>query len=250
MINIEEEINRVFQEGKNGKIPDAEMAVYMDILRRVLISFDPKNNATAHGIKMFLASFRENLERKVDGKVLTKISSQEGKEAMVNFLRASLEYNICVDLLALADRKQAVAAENAKLLVLEHENFDQNVDWKFDPIKLLVIETSDDAEKLPIKKFCNFIKALADGSAPISIESVCEGNLPDEIKEALDRICGFKLDHFLRDIAELMIENGEDVKDLIVRICEDLELASVMAKKEELPGPLRFLAKIVLKNFN
>jgi hypothetical protein len=131
--------------------------------------------------------------------------------------------------------------------VEEFEGIDVDLDWGINVHKYLIVKESKEKEEAVFRKVFEFSKSMADGSAPLSLESISNGDLPDDVSEVLGHISSGGLKDFLRDLADFLLDTGAEGASEVIRVCRDESAAKAVARNENKPVPLVFLARIFLK---
>ena len=90
---------------------------------------------------------------------------------------------------------------------------------------------------------------MADGTSEVPLQSIRKGNLPDHLNQAINRI-KTNMKEFFMDLADFLLETKMEGQRRVMQICEDPDIAKEVAYDDDEPGPLKFLAAIVLKYVN
>jgi len=174
------------------------------------------------------------------------IHKLETDEALVAFADcAALE--ITTD--AIISRYQV--AKNKFLNAVEEfeENMHPELDWKAEPImnpdskqvEVLLLESEEVKKKDALKKLFTEIQNLIDVDDTI-LHQICDDQFPEVFDEIFDRIDS--LEKFVKDFAEMILENDENSRDIARSICSHLEIAQEVAQNKDNPAPLIFLAQL------
>ena len=219
------------------------------VIKEVLQNFKKKVDwATNQAIDEFLKTYQENLGEEEGREIIKEITSKQAIRAVIHLHRASIELKALKNRLEQADKKCRIAVQNMLLTFVEHEGIDPEGDWDFKPFKLSIVKNPQEEKKAAFQKTYEFIKSMADGSAQIPLESISKRDLPDEIKQLANQLSDIDLEEFLADISQLIIENGDEGKRAIIKMCEDTDAAKQMTTSPDAPAPLKFLAEIITKH--
>jgi hypothetical protein len=159
---------------------------------------------------------------------------------------AGIEMAACRLRLNFAEKKLALAVDRLRMDVEEFEEFDVDLDWGINVHKYLIVKENREKEEAAWRKFFEFSKSLAEGSAPLSPESISNGDLPEGLQRELKQI-PLNIREFFKDLGEFLLETGVEGRQEMKRVCEDVNVARAFARDEGKPAPLVFLAQIFLK---
>lgn len=235
-------------KGDQKEISFPEGGIHSRVVKGVLKALDQKRDwAVNRAIEEFLETFQRKFRERGEVEILKQVSSKETMEAIIRFHLAILESLVLQIRLGHADQKCRIASDNLMLTVEEYEAVDLKGDWEIDAFNGLTVKRRNDKEQAAFQKIFEFVKSMADGKSSVPLASVCKGILPEEIKKVAGQMRGTKITEFFIDIANLMEENGEKGRRLVLQICDDVQFAEQAIREEDTPPPLRFLASTVLE---
>ena len=217
------------------------------VISRVLEGLNQKDRHIAHAVKDFLEIHQKELEKEESREIVKRVESEEVIEAIVQMHLAGIELAACRLRLNFAEKKFVFTVDRLKMNVEEFEEFDVDLDWGINVHKYLVVKENREKEEAALGKVFEFSKSMADGSAPLSLESISNGNLPDDVSEILGHISSGGLKDFLRDLADFLLDTRVEGASEVIRVCSDVSAAKAVARNENNPAPLVFLARIFLK---
>jgi hypothetical protein len=225
----------------------SETSIDAQIINRVLEGFDAKDRVVSHAIKEFLNTHQEILKEKEPGEIIKRIESDEALDAVVQFHRALIRVFAAEFREKIANKNLGIASDNLKLKIEEFEEVDG--DWQASPHRLLIVKKDNRKEEAAFRKIVEFAKTMADGTANISLQSIREGILPDDLIQSINQI-GTNIREFIKDLADFLLEAKAEGHKEVLRICDDPDFTKEVAMKSNFPTPLRFLAAMILKFIN
>ncbi|HEB79182.1 MAG TPA: hypothetical protein ENI79_01730 [Rhodospirillales bacterium] len=198
----------------------------------------------------FLDRHREALGEPVDeDEVIGPVTSNEVKESIIAAWIADVRHTAAQMVVEVRDAALDVAATQMKLAILEHEDVDPDNAPVPDLHRFLLKkrpkeeDDEEDSEEVleDYRKRLAFIGALAKGVEPEVLEGLKQGQVPDQFTGE----DGFKT--LLSDLAEFLVEHGEDGFNQVGAIVEDADVALKVVKDDDASGPVRFIAYMRLK---
>ena len=88
---------------------------------------------------------------------------------------------------------------------------------------------------------------MAEGRPEVPLPSIRDGHLPESIEDSI-RLVGDTLKAFLKDLAEFLLETKAEGCGTVMSICEEQEVAKVVAFDQNATGLLRFWAAFTLRH--
>lgn len=171
-------------------------------------------------------------------KVLATIDAPE----LIGGLNAVLVAEIAMEAAAarakFLKRKRDVAVEQAKLLIEEQLDIDLDDSGGLDVLRCCVRKDDPDRKIKAAKRVVEATRNLLELDM-VTIKVSAEGELDEEAAAlASDDVPAA----YIKDICEVLAENGKTGRDLIEKILTEHGVAARVAADEDMPHPLRFLA--------
>lgn len=240
-------VRQNFDQRGEGVHSTSEMSIDTQIINRVLEGFDNKDRPLLAAIKDFIKSHEIALKEKEKRKVIKTIESEEVIDAIIQINRAAIEVMAARTRLSLAEKKFDIASSNLNLKVVEFEEVDD--DWELNVHKLLIVKSDKGKEEAAFRKIIEFAKTMADGTANIPLQSIRDGDLPDDLIQSINQI-GVNIREFVKDLTDFLLEAKVEGHKEVLRICDDPDFAKEVALKSNKAIPLRVLAAMILKFIN
>ncbi len=117
------------------------------------------------------------------------------------------------------------------------------------PHRLLIVKEDKGKEEAAFRKIVEFAKTMADGTSNIPLQSIRDGDLPDDLIQSINQI-GVNIREFVKDLADFLLEARVEGHKEVLRICDNPDFAKEVALKSNKPVPLRVLAAMILKFIN
>ena len=181
--------------------------------------------------------------------VLGVITSDEVRDAIIAAWIADVRHTAAQLVVEVREAALEAAAAQMKLAIFEHEDVDPENPPVPDLHRFLLKkplkkeeEDGDSEESIAeYRKLLGFVGALAKGVAPEVLEGLKEGQVPDQFANDDGN------EAFLSDIAEFLVDAGEEGVVFLNAILEDADVALKVVKDDGAPKPLRFVALMRLK---
>lgn len=176
------------------------------------------------------------------GRTLHKLRGRDALKVLVEWAVRDAEEN-----LAILWRKEAAARIEEVKAICKHEVLlewgklpgeDEIVDFH----RRVVVRVSKVDLIERDKVLVNFSRRLASGEDGCGPEQILAGEVPAEVAEQ-----GEGREAYARDLAEHLIEEGEDGRQMVLQICDGGDVARSIEADQDAAAPLRFLAHLVLK---
>lgn len=215
------------------------------IAERVLEEVNMENKMMRRAANEFLNEYKEALQRDINEEdVLLQVSSKEVIDAIIYCHRTRIELEALKKSVIIAAEKHDIAKRQVIHAINEFEDIDPDVNWSLDIFKLLVFRKTND-DKEVYRKIFEFTKEIVRGSEETSLSDILEGKIPKDINELIKDT---ELNQFLKDLAEFLMDTGEDGYRLLNAVLTDINLAKEIANDKERPAPVVFMACLALKN--
>ena len=221
-----------------------------EIERAVATGLDFNERFVRKAFEKFRDRRREALAEPVDEEsVLGPITSEAIKEAVITAWIEDVRHGAAKMVLAVREAALDASARQMKLAILEHEDVDPENPPRLDIHRFLLVkprEEEDSEEDSPelierYRKLLAFVGALAKGVAPEVLEGLKEGQVPDQFANE----DGTEV--FLSDLAEFLVDAGEDRFEVLNAILEDADVALKVVEDDDVPKPLRYVAFVTVK---
>ena len=218
------EKGKIENSGEGEIYPYSASSVDCPIVKEVLQGLDLKDWALSLGIMDFLKVHKMKLEKEESREVLGRIESEEGIDAVVSLFRAFIQRKAALYRLKVANQKYYRAEDDLQIAIEIFEGFEEIPDWTINLPKLLIVKENAEKEKMAFYKVYEFAKSMGDRTAPIPLESIRNGELPDDLIEAIKEIPRFNIRKFLEGLANFLLETGADGNCEIIHLCEDIDV--------------------------
>ena len=221
-----------------------------DVEEAVADSLELKERFECKAFAKFRDRRREVLGEPVDeDEVIGPVTSEEVKDTIIAAWIADVRHTAAQMVVEVREAALDAAASQMKLAILEHEDVDpENApvpDLHRFLLKKRPKEEGDEEVSEEVlddyRKLLAFIGALAKGVEPEVLEGLKQGQVPDQFAGE----DGFKA--LLSDLAEFLVEHGEDGFNQVGAIVEDADVALKVVKDDDASGPVRFIAYMRLK---
>ena len=214
----------------------------MDLVAQMVaekLNLDDKLIASA--FKEWSQIHRAALDNEIpEEKVLHQIESDEVKSALVKVHIAKIESGAAKQRLKIAEQREDLAEKSVLLAIIEHEDVDSNQDWRVDIHRSLLLEPTSQAKDFAkLVEFCVNTAKLSEDA----LKTLRDDGMPSEMQENISPD-GVDVTDFISDLAGFIIEAGNKGRELIALIGTDLEAAEKGVADDQMPKPVRFLAKI------
>jgi hypothetical protein len=219
------------------------------VISRVLEGLNQKDRHIAHAVKDFLENHQKELGKEEPREIVKRVESEEVLDAIVQMHLSGIELAASRLRLNFAEKKFVFAVDRLRMSVEEFEGIDVDLEWGINVHKYLIVKESKEKEEAAFRKVFEFSKSMADGSAPLSLESISTGDLPEDLNHELRQIPG-NIKDFFQDLADFLLETGVEGRREMIRVCGDVNVARAFARDEGKPAPLRLLAQIFLRYIN
>lgn len=221
-----------------------------EVEQAVAADLDLNDRFERKAFAKFLDRRREALSEPEDeDDVIGPITSNEVKDTIIAAWIADVRRTAAQMVVEVREAALDVASTQIKLAILEHEDVDPENAPVPDPHRFLLKkrpkEESDEEDSEEVlddfRKLLAFIGALAKGVEPEVLEGLKQGQVPDQFAGE----DGFKA--LLSDLAEFLVEHGEDGFNQVGAIVEDADVALKVVKDDDASGPVRFIAYMRVK---
>jgi hypothetical protein len=176
------------------------------IIDRVLESLNQNDKHIARAVKDFLEIHRKELEKEEPRDIVKKIEAREVFDAIVQIHLAGIELAASRHRLKLAEKKFVFAVDSLRMNVEEFEEINGDLEWGINVHKFLIVRESKEKEEAAFRKLFEFSKAMADGSAPLSLESISRGDLPEDLNSRIP----LNIKEYLHDLADFLLKTGAE----------------------------------------
>lgn len=208
-----------------------------DLEARVLEPFD----LTDVGVKYAVDRWRVELEKRRElqemGKVTHAFSSPKVIDAVVNFFRADIAENQAIYKAKVARSKRVLAFMNIEVALGECDGFfaDEDDGEHVVPERLAVLRVSKAARQKNLHRVVQASMQLARSNGDDEADEPSFPSVLGDIQE------------YAADLKDFIDGNGNEGREIIVRVCEDRGFAQKVSKDDDMPRCLRFLAQIVVE---
>jgi len=240
-------VRQNIDQGVENVHSTSETSIDTQIINKVLNGFDQKDRAVSHAIKEFLNAHQKALKEKETSEFIKRIESEEALDALVQLHRALIGVWASGFRQKIADKNFEIASANLTLKIEEFEEVDE--DWEVSPHRLLIVKKDKGKEEAAFRKIVEFAKTMADGTSNIPLQSIRDGDLPDDLIQSINQI-GVNIREFVKDLADFLLEAKVEGHKEVLRICDNPDFAKEVALKSNKPVPLRVLAAMILKFIN
>jgi len=203
----------------------------------VLACYDMADPILRKAVEMWQENRREALQEDPVGPVVHSFAAEEMFKEALAYHRADIEENIAVLKAKLATERREAAAARFRLSIGEHEGFFLEEDDHICLHQMEIQRRDKVRERARLRALVDFCRSLGAGEAPLTLEQVANGMLPDGLRGRAVMIS------FTKDLAEFLSETGDEGRQFILRICDDTDLAAKVFEDEGMPKPVRYLAK-------
>ncbi len=202
----------------------------------VLEGLDLENQATRHAVEEWKKHVKDVQTQHEADRMIHAVSSEESIQALVEFFRSDIAVREAKYKAKMAREMRALAFARLRVALAESEAAfaDERLGIALVPEMLGIVRISPETKRAALNEMIERAIALA------------EGREPDEDTRAAgeDRS---RLAEFSADLKMFLDANGEEGKELVLRICKDTEFAKQAMTDPELPGVVAFLAQVVVR---
>ena len=208
---------------------------WAEIEKRVIESFNLDDVGANYGV----SRWREHVEkaRGVEdaGEVAYPFTSPKVLDAVVEFFKADIAENIAIYQVKLARNDRLMKLMNLRVALGEAQGvFVDEEDGEHVVPELLAVVRVTKAKMLQQVVQASLTLAHNNGDENAEQPSWPAG-LGDGIQD------------FANDLSEFIATNGEEGREIVTRVCEDINFAKKVCNDEELPRCIRFLAQVVVE---
>lgn len=201
-------------------------------------------------LRLHFAEWEKNLKSESSRPkyIIHTVEADQAHDALADCIAKDIESQAAISRYNLAKRKMITAIDEFE------EQLNPEIEWEAEiiqypesgKIEVLLLKSEKVVIDEAIKILFAAIKTLIE-SEEAELEKVADGNFPKAFEAPFDLIKGMKVKELVNDIAQYLLENGQEGRDLARQVCIDLEMAKQIAQDEAKPAPLVFLAKIAVK---
>lgn len=203
---------------------------------RVLDAFNLDDVAASCAVKAWKEHCLQVLGETV-GEETHRFSSEAVINAAVEFFQADIRENLAIHQTKVAreERLLALMVLRATLGASEGVFPDEDEGERIVPERLSVVKVSNADKTKVLEQVIEVSRRIADGDH--------DGDATD----AFPKDIGEGIQKFTADLQTLISMAGQNGRETVTRICDEREYANEVLQGDEMPRPLRFLAKIVLE---
>jgi hypothetical protein len=178
--------------------------------------------------------------------IIQILKSKESLHALAKCEAAGIEVQAAVGRYKLALNKFRIIVEEFE------EGIHPDTDWEFEIVRkggsnrheVFLVKTEESVTKKTMSDLFYLSKELINATES-ELESLREGHFPKVFESIFEHLKG--LEQFVKDLVEMLLENPHEGRKIINDVCTRKSVAESTLNDESKPEPIRFLAKLALK---
>lgn len=209
-----------------------------DVERHVLTGLDMGEAGVRYAVKRWRDDVAEARQADDPDRVAHTFVSREVIKATIDYFRADIADNEAIYRLKVARSKRRKALMDLHTALGEHDGFfvDEQGGERIVPERLAVTRVDKAAQINALHRVVQASIQLAKSNGDGAVEEPAfPADLGDGIRD------------FENDLKEFIRANGDQGREMVLRVCEDRDFATEVIANEEMPKSVRFLAAIVVE---
>lgn len=209
-----------------------------EIEKRVVKAFDLDDVGANYGV----SRWREHVEktRGVEdaGEIAHDFTSPKVLNTVVEFFRSDIEENEAIFRVKVARNNRLLKLMNLRVALGENQGVfvDEEDGERVVPELLAVVRVTKSAKTKMLQQVVQASMTLVHNNGDENAE---QPSWPAGLGEGIQ--------DFANDLTEFITANGEEGREIVTRVCEDINFAKQVCNDEDLPRPVRFLGQVVVE---
>jgi len=206
----------------------------------VLDGLDREQAGARYGIRRWDADFECTLRERDEEDLRHVFHAPEVRDAMVGYFRADIAENEAIYRFQVARNAKRAARLRLEVALGEHDGVfvEEDAGDEIVPELQGVTRVSKQARVAKLRRVVEASARLAERPEEPEAEGLW---FPPSLGEGVE--------DFARDLSEILKVGGEKARSLVLRVCNDIDIAKRVESDPDMPKPLRYLAGIVAKTW-
>jgi hypothetical protein len=228
----------VGNESNFGNRIQETVPTWGEIEKRVMVSLDCNDVNVNHAVNCWREQVQKTRDMKDEMAVTHSFTTPEVFDALVNFFRSDIAEKEAIFRMKIAENNRLSALMNLRVMLGVHEGiFIEEEEGEYiAPECFAIIRNGKKERTKQLQKVIEASKRFAQSSGE---DGAIQPSFPTSLGEGIQ--------DFASDLTEFINTNGDQGREVVVRICDDHDFAKKVINDDEMPRPLRFLADLVVE---